>query len=149
MDGDGEFSQEFTEATDDDRRAAHSEGDIANRFSIKHPHTRFCHDWGRWIEWTGTHWQIDRTTQVYDMIHAICAKLSAIANSGGKQLGSSRTVAGAERIAKSDRRHAITSEILDADPWLMNTPDGTVDLRTGEAGPNRPEAFITKITAVG
>ncbi len=42
---DDEFSQEFTEATDDDRRAAHSEGDIANRFSIEHPHTRFCHDW--------------------------------------------------------------------------------------------------------
>ncbi len=37
---DDEFSQEFTEAVDDDRRAAHSEGDIANRFTVRYPHTQ-------------------------------------------------------------------------------------------------------------
>jgi P4 family phage/plasmid primase-like protien len=37
---------------------------------------------------------------------------------------------------------------LDSDPFLLNTPDGTVDLRTGEIRPHDPADFCTKITAV-
>ena len=38
---------------------------------------------------------------------------------------------GVEKFAKSDRLMAVTSEIWDRDPFLLGTPDGTVDLRTG------------------
>ena len=34
--------------------------------------------------------------------------------------------------AKADRRHAATVDQWDADPWLLNTPGGVVDLRTGK-----------------
>lgn len=37
---------------------------------------------------------------------------------------------------------------LDADPFLLNTPAGTVDLRTGEMRPHNPNDLLTKITAV-
>lgn len=37
---------------------------------------------------------------------------------------------------------------LDKDPFLLNTPAGTVDLRTGKIKPHDPGDFITKITAV-
>ena len=37
---------------------------------------------------------------------------------------------------------------LDADPYLLNTPGGTVDLRTGKIRPHDPEDYCTKITAV-
>ena len=41
------------------------------------------------------------------------------------------------------------ADALDADPWLLNTPTGTIDLRSGELREHRPEDLITKITAVG
>ena len=37
---------------------------------------------------------------------------------------------------------------LDADPYLLNTPAGTVDLRTGKMNPHRSEDMITKMTSV-
>ena len=37
---------------------------------------------------------------------------------------------------------------LDADGFLLNTPAGTVDLRTGQIRPHRAEDLLTKITAV-
>ena len=37
---------------------------------------------------------------------------------------------------------------LDADPFALNTPDGIIDLRTGEINAHDPSAFCTKMTAV-
>ena len=37
---------------------------------------------------------------------------------------------------------------LDKDPHLLNTPDGTIDLRTGEVQPHNASDLITKCTAV-
>ena len=37
---------------------------------------------------------------------------------------------------------------LDADGYLLNTPGGTVDLRTGEIKPHNPANYCTKITTV-
>ena len=37
-----------------------------------------------------------------------------------------------ETLARSDRRIASTVEQWDADPWLLNTPGGIIDLRTGD-----------------
>ncbi|MGD9657407.1 MAG: phage/plasmid primase, P4 family, partial [Methylocystis sp.] len=36
----------------------------------------------------------------------------------------------------------------DADPWLLNTPGGVIDLRTGNRRAHQPADFLTKITAV-
>ena len=47
------------------------------------------------------------------------------------RIGSAATVAAVERLARADRRHAASADQWDADPWLLNTPGGTVDLRTG------------------
>ena len=53
------------------------------------------------------------------------------------------------RLARADRRLAATIDQWDADPWLLNTPDGVVDLRTGNIRPHGPIDYMTKITAVG
>ena len=57
-------------------------------------------------------------------------------------------MAAVERLARTDRRHAAAIEDWDRDPWLLNTPGGTVDLRTGDIKPNDPNDLITKATAV-
>ena len=42
----------------------------------------------------------------------------------------------------------IRTEELDADGYLLNTPAGTVDLRTGQIRDHDPKDYCTKITAV-
>ena len=40
------------------------------------------------------------------------------------------------------------TDSFDADPWILNTPDGMVDLRTGDISAHDPKARCTKCTAV-
>ena len=42
----------------------------------------------------------------------------------------------------------IDVSMLDADGYLLNTPGGIVDLRTGEIKPHDPDYYCTRITAV-
>jgi putative DNA primase/helicase len=63
-------------------------------------------------------------------------------------LASAKTVAAVERLAKADQRLAAAIDQWDADPWLLNTPAGAIDLRTGKHRRNRPEDHCTKITVV-
>jgi len=42
----------------------------------------------------------------------------------------------------------INIEALDKNPFLLNTPTGTVNLKTGECSPHNPKDYCTKITAV-
>jgi P4 family phage/plasmid primase-like protien len=53
-----------------------------------------------------------------------------------------------ERFAQADRAFAVTSSCWDRDPFLLGTPGGTVDLRTGRLRPAVQTEFITKQTAV-
>jgi len=62
---------------------------------------------------------------------------------------SAKQVAAVEWLARSDRRLAAVLEQFDADPWLFNTPTGTVELKTGELREHRPLDYITKLAAVG
>jgi putative DNA primase/helicase len=57
-------------------------------------------------------------------------------------------VAAVERLARSDRRIAAAIEQFDADPWLLATPGGVVDLKTGELRPAGREYYCTKQTSV-
>src|SRR6185312_13605294 len=54
-----------------------------------------------------------------------------------------------ERLAAADRRHAATVEQWDSDPWLLNTPTGTIDLRSGTSRTHRCADYLTKVTADG
>jgi putative DNA primase/helicase len=57
-------------------------------------------------------------------------------------------VAAVERLARADRRLAAIVDQWDANPWLLNTSGGVVDLRTGQTRPHRPNDYLIKITAV-
>jgi putative DNA primase/helicase len=139
---------ELTQAMTDGR-VPFSEDDLADKFSAEHrDDLRYCHDWGRWLEWAGTHWRVDRTVHVFDLVRDVCRKAAAQCNSNGKRLATAATVSAVERLARADRRHATTAEQWDADPFALNTPGGTVDLKTGETRPNRPGGHLTKCTAV-
>ena len=55
-------------------------------------------------------------------------------------------VAGVERLLRTDQRIVVLPEHLDADPWLLNTQTGIVDLKPGFVRPHDPAALCPKIT---
>jgi putative DNA primase/helicase len=65
-----------------------------------------------------------------------------------KKPESAKTVAAVVQLARADRRIAATTQQWDADPWLLNTPGGAVDLKTGELRPHKLADYCTKMTAV-
>lgn len=42
----------------------------------------------------------------------------------------------------------VDPEVFDANPWLLNVNNGTIDLRTGALGPHRSNNYITKLVAL-
>jgi len=138
-----------------DRPAEYADDALALRFTARHEHDlRFVNLWGRWLLWDGRRWQIDETLRGFDLSRAVAREASAeiIERKGSAKLAlavaSAKTVAAIERLARADRRHASRTEDWDADPWLLNTPGGTVDLRTGLMRPHDRADLITKMTAV-
>ena len=95
-------------------------------------------------------WQADDTLAVFDSARVVCRAAAANAPRQGsaKELMSAKTVAAVERLARSDRRLAATADQWDADPWLLNTPKGAVDLRTGSMRAHRADDYLTHMTAV-
>jgi putative DNA primase/helicase len=130
---------------------AFSDEALALRFADRHAKAlRHVWAWGRWLYWTGTHWQIDRTLHAFDLVRALCREAAAECNNEklARALASAKTVAAVERLAKSDDRLSAKTDQWDLDPWLLNTPDSTIDLRTGKTRPHYPEDHITKVSAV-
>jgi len=109
---------------------------------------RYCAQWGKWLVWTGNRWQPDDTLLVTHLMRHICreAAIKASSHRLAAKLASSSTVNGVERLARSERRHASTSDEWDSDPWLENSPGGVVDLRTGKLRPHDRADRMTKIT---
>ena len=105
---------------------------------------------GRWLRYEAARWQFDETLRAFDLARDLCRAAAAEANKGkvATACASAKTVAAVASLARSDRRLAATVSQWDADPWLLNTPGGAIDLRTGTIWRARLEADRTKITAV-
>lgn len=134
------------------RPPAFSDEALALTFAERHADDlRYVAIWGKWLSWTGTHWRFDETLHAFDLARKVCREAAAACNKPkiAAVVASAKTVAAVERLAKADRRLAATVEQWDVDPWLLNTRDGVIDLRTGQRSPHRPEYHMTKMTAVG
>ena len=134
-----------------DRPPEFTDEALALRFTEVHKEIlRYVASLGRWLIWDGKVWQFDETLQAFDFSRAVCRKASSECNEErvAAAIASAKTVAAVERLAKADRHHAAIADQWDADPWLLNTPGGVVDLRTGEMREHRPDDYMTKITAV-
>ncbi|PZP63893.1 MAG: hypothetical protein DI596_02515 [Azospira oryzae] len=133
--------------------AAHAwqtEDGLAAAFTDRHAEDwRYCAAWGKWLMWDGRRWIEDRMLYVNHLTRAICRAASRKADSPRlrAKLASAATLSAVERIARCDPRHAATPEEWDADIWLLNTPGGVVDLRSGRLRPHARSDRMTKITS--
>lgn len=110
---------------------------------------RYVAAWGKWLMWDGQRWRTEETLAASNLIRHVCRHAAVQANSikVAAKLAASSTVGGVERLARSDRKHAATTDEWDADIWLLNTPGGIVDLHTGRMRAHDRRDRMTKIAA--
>jgi putative DNA primase/helicase len=138
-------------ASEPDLSPEFSDDALALEFTKRHgDELRYVAAWGKWLGWDGIRWTFDDTLTVFDKARAVAREFAIACTNADQKLkiANAGRVAAIERLARSDRRHAATSEIWDADAWLLNTPGGIVDLCTGRLLPHDPEQYMTKLAAI-
>jgi putative DNA primase/helicase len=120
---------------------------------------RYVPVWRRWLVWDGTHWADDTTGQAKRWMKAISRRIYtdalAIVDDQQRKAAlnlarrgeSSAGISGALTLASTHEAIAISPEDLDADPFVINCANGTLDLRTGQLSAHNPGDLLTKITA--
>jgi putative DNA primase/helicase len=132
----------------------------AERFVSDHgADVRYCHPWRSWLVWTGARWEPDESGQVHRLAKETVRGLlvdaaEAESDSRTKELARHAIASAAEtriramlELAKSEV--PVLPDELDADPWVLNCENGTIDLvGSGELLPHRREDLITKLVPV-
>lgn len=126
-----------------------TEHGVALAFAQRHKDAlRYCHHTGAWFEWMGAHWKRNETKRAFSWARRLVADLNRDAEFKTKCItGKAAFAAAVERFAQADDAFAVTSDAWDADPWLLATPGGVVDLRTGKLRPARPADMMTRVCA--
>ena len=107
-----------------------------------------------WLRWDGTRWR-KGTEPVWEAVesarylagHARASGLKTVVEFATAS-ESSKALSAAVRIASHLPSLVVEADDLDADPFLLNTPAGTIDLRTGQLRAHDPNDLITQVTAV-
>jgi putative DNA primase/helicase len=145
-----EFEQRRGSASEGSNGDLLTEDWAARTFAERHAgELLFCHDTAKWHTWTGAAWTPNRCGLAFQYARQLAREMCVNETAKTRFIASKTSfAAGVERFARSDPVFAVTIEGWDADPWLLGTPGGTVDLRTGELRPAKREERITKLTAV-
>lgn len=109
-----------------------------------------------WMYWTGTHWAIDKgNARVGDAVHTIGEQIAIEAVTSGtydfkkpviNMASTASGIDGVLEIARKKPAFRVDIEELDADPFLLNTPSGTLDLHDFTLAKHKPSDRITKVT---
>ena len=129
---------------------------VHDKLRYDYPNDRW-HVWkdGRWAHATmGEHERIilEALRGLKRDMEALAAKLEGRpkqkAYSTLAKLGNVSALSGVCRILQSHRTIVVGTDAFDTEEWEINTPGGTIDLRTGELREHDPEAMHSKTTAV-
>jgi putative DNA primase/helicase len=128
-----------------------TEDGMARALVAHHGHElRYCPQRGMWLRWDGCRWKWDEAEHHRELIRALARALPDDGDRDErtfkKRALSAAGTAGVERLARSDAQVVVGLNQLDADPWVLNTPTGIIDLRTGQLRASDPAALCTRST---
>lgn len=127
-----------------------TEHGVAVVFAQRHrDDLRYCHTAGAWYHWQGTHWARNATRRAFTWARNLVAELNRNTEFRTRAVtGKAAFASAVERYAQADEAFAVTAEIWDTDPFLLGTPGGVVDLRTGMLRSAARTDYVTRVTAV-
>jgi putative DNA primase/helicase len=121
---------------------------------------RFDHRRRQFFKFRDGRWQPDIIGEIWELLIALARVLQAearrVADSEvrkrmvrfAKYLQSASGIRRVLAIVQNLPPVSTMGDLWDRDPWLLGTPNGVVDLRTGRLRPGRAEDFLTLSTAV-
>lgn len=128
-------------------KVASTEDAVAHAFAETYA-GRFVYDHTTqsWFIWKNGRWSRDLRSTVFHQARVFCRAVRATISDPPSSLAKIAFASAVERAARADPRLAVSQEIWDRDPWLLGTPDGVVDLRTGLLRPATPDLYISRHT---
>lgn len=120
---------------------------------------RYIEAWKAWIVWDGSRWIGASDTAILPLARAAtehmfdwALKLPEDHREGLRKHAlacqKEQRLRSMLNLAKGEASIRIEANKLDADPWLLGCPNGTLDLRTGALREARREDYITKQISV-
>lgn len=116
--------------------------------------------WHKWMTWDGRRWAVGDTARAMQLakqtVRMMLAEASTIKDDDKCKAHTSWAFASEAKsriesmlkLASSDERVSIGSDrigSLDADPWVLNVANGTIDLRTGSIRRHRREDLMARL----
>jgi len=116
----------------------------------------WCQIWGKWLIWDGWSWKVDNRLQVNKMARDVAKVFLKQAAKADDNEEMGKFIKLGQSAATYSRQTAMLNLVktvvpvepdeLDANAMLLNTPNGTIDLTTGEIKAHDGKDKITKIT---
>ena len=127
-----------------------TEDRAAKRFLTAHgKRLKYCHDHKAWFVWNGETWRKNSTSFAFHLARELARRIASKAdNTVRVSAGRASFAANIEAFARADPGFAVAANCWDRDAYLLGTPAGTIDLRTGALQRAKPGDYITKSTAV-
>ncbi len=122
---------------------------------------RYVHTFGRWFWWDGCRWREDESGEIIRRATDVSTDLYQQAAGADSEANRKELARHAISTESEKRLRSLVSlaqslpsipagpDEFDADPWVLNTPKGLVDLRTGELSPHDRAAMCSKVTGAG
>jgi putative DNA primase/helicase len=112
-----------------------------------------------WLAWDGRRWKRDTDGEpirrAKRTVRAMYAEAADLDDHDRKLLVKHATTSESEarlramvKLAETERAVIVAANELDADGWIFNAANGSIDLRTGELREHRREDLLTRITSV-
>lgn len=129
--------------------------DNADRFVKRYGHSfAFSPEFG-WLAWTGKRWEHDAAqrrvlaaTETARLIKVEIANLTDSSEQKKRAAHAKQSLSKAaldRMLALAAPKMIVGAAKLDADPWLFNVLNGTIDLRVGRLLRHNPRDMITKL----
>lgn len=127
-----------------DALVAHSEDGLASIVAEQFAgQFRFCHTRNKWLRFESAIWRVDQKRYAFDQIRRIIRDHGV-----SLKLSKASVASGVELFAKADPRLAACATDWDADPFVLGTPSGIVDLKTGKLVGADPALMVTRSTSI-
>lgn len=147
--------------------AEQTEAGNADLFAVEHREEYLYNDHLGWLVWNGQKWAEGDGVSAFVKAEAGAFTKQMYTAASNRQAWELDETGEVSKAAKARMQHAIrsrsnksidaivslnkailyrTASVFDADPNILNTPAGIIDLRTGDIKPHDREAYCTKIT---